>query len=165
MKRKFSILLAGAFLFLFVGNNAMAQQKTRPEPKIGIQGTFAATSGIAIPVWVTKNLVVAPTFSFYKQNNSGTMIRPGVAIINHYKPGRIRPYYGGRFNITISSPDEGDGQSVIAVGGLFGADYYFHPLFCVGIQNQFNVTLENKDAGQPLTMSTATVITATIFIK
>ncbi|KAA3616131.1 MAG: hypothetical protein DWQ05_10305 [Calditrichaeota bacterium] len=165
MKKHLILVLSIFFLTSVMFSTASAQKKRMPEPKVGFSSNVGGTSVISVPFWISKTVAIAPMFAFYKQDQWGSRFSPGVAVRVHTKPGRIRPYFGGQLMASILSPTGGSGSTSLNVGGLFGADYYLHPLFSVGVESQLNAALENKDVGQPLTLSTVTVVRATVYIK
>ena len=157
-----SLILLLSFVMISAAN---AQKKRMPEPKVGLSTTISSTPFITVPFWISKTVSIAPMISFSKADTVGSTFTPGAYIHIHTKKGRIRPYFGGQVMASIISPTGGPGTTAISLGGLFGADYYLHPLFSLGIENQLNVNLENKDISVPLSLNTRTVVRATVYIK
>ncbi|MCA9735687.1 MAG: hypothetical protein H6696_05145 [Deferribacteres bacterium] len=165
MQKKLISLFAIVFLMTAILSTASAQQKRMPEPKVGLSASFTGNSAIAVPVWVSQGISLVPMISFMKTDQVSSTLAPGVAVHVHTQKGRIRPYFGGQFMALVYSPNNGNSTTTMSVGGLFGADYYLHPMFAIGIESQLSATLENKDAYQPLQLSTFTVVKATVYIK
>lgn len=165
MNKMFFRVSLSLLLSIVMITSVCAQKKRMPQPKIGLSTTINSTPFITVPFWISKTISIAPMISFSKVDKVGSTFTPGAYIHVHTKKGRIRPYFGGQVMAAIMSPTGGSGTTSISLGGLFGADYYLHPLFSLGIENQLNINLENKDLSIPLSLSTRTVVRATVYIK
>ncbi len=165
MKKNFLHVAFVLLLFFVMISTAAAQKKRMPEPKLGLSSTISSTPFVTVPFWVSITISIAPMISFSKTDKVGSTFTPGAYIHVHTKKGRIRPYFGGQVMASIMSPTGGSGTTSISLGGLFGADYYLHPLFSIGIESQLNANMENKDLNIPLSLNTTTVIRATVYIK
>ena len=151
-----------AFAFTLTTAESASAQKKIPPKKFGLSASLVSSSNyIQIPIWIGKKMVLAPKVSFDKKTGL-TQIGAGADLRVYSKVGRICPFFGVGAKIRIDSPEVGDSENSISGMGFFGGEYYFHPLFGIGIQSGVGVTIPPGDDVDP-TINTATSVFASIY--
>lgn len=165
MKKIFTFSFA-AILFAY---SLFGQEKR----SIGLSGSLQSNQlGISLPIWVTKNVVIAPVFQIASAQNIGTDFAIGIVPRYYFKTEKVSPYIGlkaGIANFNPSSKNLIDKSSKdIIVGLAGGAEYFFTEKFSMGVEAQLNFTKSGIDSyrfGNPdgMNFNTATMISATVY--
>ena len=130
-------------LFLFAANGQHpAVMSQNNQGKLGITVvTNNHQSVINLPFWLTERFVVSPIFGIgYLQNAELDMIL-GFNTRHYLQVGQLAHYFGIRLGTMLNKPFpeediNSDTRTDLFAGLTFGAEYYFHRRFSLGIEIQ-----------------------------
>lgn len=118
-------------------------------PGAGTWGIRASIQGtqpyIMVPYRASDNVTISPLFGFDWREDVETVISFGAhAQIFRNTGADFATYLGGQLIIDITSPDEGDSDTDILLGGNFGGEYFISRSFSLGVEGQLNLFLNDR---------------------
>ena len=167
-------LIALAYLFLMPTAVIYSQDTTAFKRTIGIGASIQSSEfGITIPIWITKNFVLAPAIGLSYAETVSTDVAFGLMPKYYFKTDKFAPFIDIKFAAIMNYPSKDntidDEKELDYLGGIgFGAEYFFSPHFSFGVEAQANMTISDKDSdryGNPdgVNMNLATAVIANIY--
>ena len=102
------------------------------------------------------------------QHVHGNDIGFGIGYKSYLKSSKVSPYFSPKAGVFINNPDKGKSLVDLYFGLGIGADYFFDPKFCIGVEAQLNGTKSDKMSarfGNPggINLNTAAALNAIIY--
>lgn len=150
-------------LFLFTFSMIDVQAQNRPdEGSVGLTASIQGQStNILVPIWVSEDMVIAPTFGMFHQENNRTTLNIGVSPRFYRDLGNnFASYIGARGLIQHTSFDIGDDQTNFILGATGGGEYFLNSHFSFGVEAQLNLGINDN---QENILSTGAAVTASYY--
>lgn len=147
--------------FCLITATAFAQNR----PGKGTKGLAASIQGnqtnILLPIWTSQETVIAPVVGIRYEADIATNLNLGVQSRFYRTLGRdFAHYLGVQGLIQHRSPDVGDDQTDLIIGGTGGGEYFLNPRFSLGVEAQLNLFLRD---GNNNILATGAAITGTYY--
>lgn len=163
MKTITKSLLSLSLLFIFFFSTMQVQAQNRPaEGTVGLSASVQGPStNLLVPIWVSEDLVIAPTFGLFHQENNRTTLTIGVSPRFYRDLGNnFASYIGARGLIQHSSFDIGDDQTNFVLGATGGGEYFLNSHFSFGVEAQLNLGINDSNEN---ILSTGAAVTASYY--
>lgn len=163
--KKSRLLVVG---ILFCLTSAFSQERTG---KIGLSANVQELQfDLIVPVWVTQNISINPSFGFLGATKQAIDISLGLAIRQYLSEDKFSPYIGLRGAGFFLKPNKGDNSTDFLAGLFLGGEYFIDSRFSIGVEGQINATFSDKYSnrfGNPdgINFNTATALYATFYFK
>jgi len=137
-----------------------AQDNIPPQGTWGFRASIQGSqTDIMAPYRASDNVTISPIFGFRWDENAFTNIRfGGHAQIFRNTGTDFATYVGGQLVIDIFSPDVGDSETDVLIGGNAGGEYFISGSFSLGVEGRLNLLLNGATS-----IRTATAVTATYY--
>jgi len=150
---KISLLLLS--ITFLTGTSAFAQNR----PQTGTIGLSASLqnnqTNLEIPIWASRNIVIAPMIGITYQEHNYTSVNIGFAPrFYQYMGNNFASYVGAQGMIQQTSPNSGSDITNVVLGALGGGQYFLSNHFSLGVEGQLNY-LFNENGGDILSTGTA----------
>lgn len=161
-----SLLLLLAFLLF---SKLLTAQEEDNDRNWGLGASFQGTQlDITIPIWITETSILSPTVMGIYVEDAGYDIGFGIGYKSYLKSSKVSPYFSPKAGVFINNPDKGKSLVDLYFGLGIGADYFFDPKFCIGVEAQLNGTKSDKMSarfGNPggINLNTAAALNAIIY--
>jgi hypothetical protein len=157
-----TFLILGVVLLLLVLqiSTTTAQNNLPPQGTWGMRASIQGSqSDIMLPYRASGNVTISPLFGFQWNEDQFTRIRFGAHGQFFRNTGsNFASYIGGRLVIQIHSPEVGDSETDISLGGNFGGEYFLSRSFSLGVEGQLNLFLNDQTR-----IGTGTAVFATYY--
>ncbi len=163
------LLALSVLCLLALAATAVAQEPGARPGMIGLSASLQGSQqGIQLPVWVSEQVVLAPSIAVLSASDIGTDLSLGALLRFNLDTGRAVPYLGLRAAILMYSPDEGDSTTDVVFGPAVGGEYFLGDRLSVGVEAQLNVAMSDEASsrfGNPdgTNINTATAVQASFY--
>ncbi len=128
-----------------------SQTRENPGRIAGISATIQTTQfGIMVPIWLCKNVSLAPAIDFTWGQKLGSDFGIGLVPKFYFKTQKLSPYIclrGGIAKFIPSADNENAENTTDWVAGVgAGAEYFFDPMFSIGVEAQANFTKSDENS-------------------
>lgn len=172
-------VLVAIVLIIGLINSSFAQEAEKSRT-LGLSATIQQGQfGLMLPIWFSKNFVLAPAFQFLYAEKVGMDFSAGLVPRYYFKTEKIAPYLGLIAGVAVNKPAEqipvfgmppqDNSARIDFIAGLaFGADYFFDPRFSIGVEAQGNFTKSDNKSSRfgnkgGINFNTATMVTASVY--
>lgn len=134
-------------LLLFIATTSMGQNRAGAG-SVGLSASVQSSqTNLQLPIWVNENITIAPVFGFNHQTDSFTSINVGVAPRFYQSLGSdFASYIGARGMLQHTSPEVGEEDTDLLLGGTGGGEYFLDEHFSMGVEGQLNLLFnDNSD--------------------
>ena len=113
-------------------------QKKETKRSFGLSAYLNSSSQpyIVIPIWVGPKLVFAPILSGKLVQDGDTEIGIGGLIRLYRNTARVRPYWGAKAKIFLTSPQIGNSFTDFLAGFFYGGEFFLNSKFSLGVEAQ-----------------------------
>jgi len=153
---------------VFAATTASAENRS-DSMSVGISGTIqTAQTDIMLPIWISRNIVIAPTIGLSYIQDAGTDLELAFVTRMFLTRKTVTPFIGARAGTIIYSPSTGTSLHDYLVGLCAGGEYFFGEKLSVGIEAQVNLGIDDSQSTRFGTLggkalSTGTMVYATIY--
>jgi hypothetical protein len=137
--------------------------------RVGLSASMQGEQfGISVPVWVSEQIVITPSFSILEAEDVGADLGVGIAQRLNLRTGNVVPYVGGRLLAANALPDQGKAITDWIFGLMVGSECFVNEHFSVAAEAQLNISSSDEQSnrfGNPggTNMNTATAVLATLY--
>jgi hypothetical protein len=163
MKTVTKNILCLSLLLVFTLSAVQLQAQNRPDQgSVGFSASIQGQSAnLLIPIWISNDMVLAPTFGLFHQENNRTTLNVGVSPRFYRDLGdNFASYIGARGLIQHTNFDVGDDQTDFILGATGGGEYFFNSHFSFGVEAQLNLGINGN---QENVLRTGTAVTASYY--
>ena len=139
------------FIILFLLSVIQCKSQDTSHRIAGFSATIQnAQYGIMIPIWISKNISVAPALDFQWGDDIGTDYAVGIVPKFYVSTKRLAPYICIKGGFASFVPAKGNHSQIRTLDWLaglgLGAEYFIDPRFSFGVEIQGNFTKSDKNS-------------------
>jgi hypothetical protein len=136
-------------VLLFLSLSGQSQDTCRRT--VGISATIQTSQlGIMIPIWIGDHFNISPAFGFLWGDKLGTDYTIGIVPKFYFRTKKLSPYFclrGGFAKFVPDKSNDTETNTTDWIAGVgFGAEYFFDPMFSLGVELQGNFTKSDKNS-------------------